>query len=257
MVAKSSSNSAGAGLLAQYYILLSIATGLVCLRCFGRIRSQKRLGWDDIFSVVAWVFLLIGAVLITLEVASGLGVHAANLSDPESTELEILKYNTFFQMVNVLCTLFTKFSISVYILRIKNDRPLRILLWVLMVSMSLATLAVIISLSVSCIPLRALWTLSLQAHAKCLPLATVYNVAYVQSGFTIVIDLFLTVSPMVILWNVRIDTRKKIRICSLMSLGLIATISNALRNYFQKGLTSKDPTCEYHQDLFWRHGNDA
>ena len=189
------------------------------------------------------VFLIIGAVLITLEVANGLGKHIADLSHPESSELEILKFNTIFQMDNVLCTLATKFSISIYILRIKDDRSLRIFVWILMALMSLATLAVIITLSVSCIPLKALWTPSLEPHAKCLPLKTVYNVAYVQSGFTIVTDLLLTISPIVILWNVRIKTWKKIRICILMSLGLIATISNALRNYFQSGLTSKDPTC--------------
>lgn len=177
--------------------------------------------------------------------AIGLGIHIYDLSDPESTELKILKYNTFFQMVNVLCALVTKISISLYILRIKNDRSLRILLCALMVLMSLATVAVIVVLSVSCIPLEALWTPSLQPKAKCLPLRTVYNVAYVQSGFTIVIDLILTLSPIVILWNVRIKMVKKIRICTLMSLGLVATISNALRNAFQSGLTSKDPTCEF------------
>lgn len=113
-----------------------------------------------------------------------------------------------------------------------------------MVFMSLASLAVIIVLSLSCVPLAALWTPSLRPHAKCLALKTEYNVAYVQSGFTIITDLLLTISPIVILWNVKIKTGKKIRICILMSLGLIATISNALRNAFQSGLTSKDPTRE-------------
>ena len=181
---------------------------------------------------------------MTFAVANGLGKHVNDLSHPESAELEILKYNTFFQMDNVLCTLVTKISISLYILRIKNNRTLRILLWTLMVFMSLATLAVIIVLSVSCIPLEALWTPSLRETATCLPLKTAYNVAYVQSAFTIVIDLCLTISPIVILWNVRIKTQKKIRICGLMGLGLVATISNALRNAFQSGLTSEDSTCK-------------
>lgn len=147
-------------------------------------------------------------------------------------------------MVNVLCALVTKFSISIYILRIKNDRILRTLLQVLMAFMSLATLAVIIVLSISCIPLKALWTPSIQEEAKCLPLKSVYTVAYVQSGFTIVTDLCLTISPIVILWNIRIEFWAKVRICFLMSLGLIATISNALRNAFQPALTGSDYTCE-------------
>ena len=147
-------------------------------------------------------------------------------------------------MDNVLCTLVTKVSISIYILRIKNDRLLRTLLQSLMAFMSLATLAVIIVLSISCVPLKALWTPSIQGEAKCLPLKSVYTVAYVQSGFTIVTDLCLTISPIVVLWNVRIKTWAKVRICLLMSLGLIATISNALRNAFQPALTGDDYTCE-------------
>lgn len=188
---------------------------MVCLRYYGRIRFQHRLEWDDIsiiFALVCYstagsrrcthrnqIFLIIGAVLLTIEVANGLGQHFTDLLHPESSGLEILKYNTFFQMDNVLCTLVTKISISIYILRIKNSRPLRLLLWILIIFISLATLAVIVVLSVSYIPLEALWTPSLQSHAKCLALKTEYNIAYVQSGFTIITDLFLTISPAVVL----------------------------------------------------------
>lgn len=147
-------------------------------------------------------------------------------------------------MVNVLCILVTKLSISIYILRIKNDRILRTLLQVLMAFMSFATLASIVVLSIACIPMKALWTPGIREEATCLPLKSVYTVAYVQSGFTIVTDLCLTISPIVVLWNVRIKPRAKVRICCLMSLGLIATISNALRNAFQPALTGGDYTCK-------------
>ena len=156
--------------------------------------------------------------------------------------LDILKFNTFFQMVNVLCTLFTKYSISIFILRIRDSRGLRWVLGLAMLFMTLATLAVIVVLSVSCRPLEKLWTPELSG--SCIPLKTVYICAYVQSGFTIVVDLCLTVSPIIILWNVQVKRGRKSFICFLMSLGLIATISNALRNDFQKQLTSKDMPCK-------------
>lgn len=158
--------------------------------------------------------------------------------------MQVLKYDTFFHMATGICTLVTKISISIYILRIKNSRSLRLMLWILMILMTLATIAAIVVFSISCIPLAALWTPSLRSHAKCFPMKAIYNVAYVQSAFTIVCDLFLTISPIVILWNVRIKTKKKVQICFLMSLGLIATISNVLRNPFQSGLTTKDATCK-------------
>ncbi|CAI7646619.1 unnamed protein product [Penicillium glandicola] len=151
-----------------------------------------------------------------------------------------MKYNTFFQMAIVLCTLFTKFSISAYILRIKDSKRLRWILVILMGFMTLATIGCIAVLSVSCMPLKKMWEPS--TPGICLDLATVYYVAYVQSAFTIVIDLCLTTAPIVILWNVKIQRGRKSLICCLMSLGLVATISNALRSYFQNGLTSSDMT---------------
>jgi len=180
-------------------------------------------------------------VLIQIEVNLGLGRHITELPDPERNALDILKYNTFFQMDNVMCTLFTKISISLYILRIYDSLKLRWILSVLMGFMTMATIAVIVVLSVSCRPLRKLW--EPEIAGTCIPLTTVYCVAHVQSGFTIVIDLCLTSAPIIILWNVKIERGRKTFICFLMSLGLIATISNALRNYFQKELTSKDFTC--------------
>lgn len=182
-------------------------------------------------------------MLVNIETGLGIGQHIEYLANPESQALQILKFNTFYQMDNVVCTLLTKFSIGFYILRIHDTRPLRWFLSIIMTLMTLATIAVIVVLSVSCIPLRKLW--EPETPGSCLKLTTVYNVAYVQSAFTIVTDLSLTAAPVFILWNVRITRRRKIQVCLLMSLGLLATVSNALRNDFQSGLTEKDFTCEF------------
>uniref|UniRef100_A0A1Y1KZ45 Rhodopsin domain-containing protein n=1 Tax=Photinus pyralis TaxID=7054 RepID=A0A1Y1KZ45_PHOPY len=238
--ASTSSHSTTAGILAEYYILFFIALALIVLRIYVRLRVAKNWGWDDYYIIVAWIFLLIGLVLVQIEADLGLGRHLHTLEDPEDKELGILKFNTFFQMANVLCTLFTKYSISIFILRIRDSKRLRWVLGFLMALMTLATIAVIVVLSVSCIPLRRLWDKTVPG--TCLPLVTVYNVAYVQSGFTIVIDLCLTTAPILILWNVKVKRGRKTFICLLMSLGLIATVSNALRNYFQNGLTTSDMT---------------
>ncbi|KAI4146672.1 MAG: hypothetical protein LQ340_005850 [Diploschistes diacapsis] len=233
-------SDAGPGILVEVYILLIMAFVLVGLRCYVRLGVRSNWGWDDSMIIIALIFWLIGAILVQLEVNLGSGRHLVYVLDPEQAVLGILKLNTFFQMDNVLCTLFTKISISIYIVRIKNEKWLRRMLWVLMVLMFLATLICIIGLSISCIPLEALWNPAIKG--KCLPLQTVYIVSYVQSAFTIITDLCFTVSPIAILWNVQIRKGRKVLICFLMSLGLVATISNALRNVFVPDLTSPDLT---------------
>ncbi|KAJ5291694.1 integral membrane protein [Penicillium angulare] len=237
---QTSSHSTTAGILAELYILFMIAVFLIGLRIWVRTRISKNWGWDDSFIIVAWVFLLIGVVLVQIEANYGMGHHLETLKTPESQALTIMKFNTFYQMDNVLCTLFTKLSISAYILRIKDSKRIRWVLGVLMTLMALATIAVIVVLSVSCMPLKKLWDPTVPG--TCLDLTTVYYVAYVQSGFTIVIDLCLSAAPILILWNVKIQRGRKSLICCLLSLGLVATISNALRNDFQTELTTSDMT---------------
>jgi hypothetical protein len=112
----------------------------------------------------------------------------------------------------------------------------------MMAAMTAATLVVIVVLGVACMPLRALWDPSVKG--QCLPLNTVYIVSYVQSAFTIVIDFGLTLTPAIVLWNVRIQRGRKSFIIFLMSLGLTATVTNALRNAYVPTLTSPDFTCE-------------
>ncbi|EIT80681.1 hypothetical protein AO1008_07168 [Aspergillus oryzae 100-8] len=227
-----------AGLLAEYYTLTVIALSLVLLRAWVCLRLTRNWGWDDTCIVIAWIALLAGLITIQLEANLGLGRHAIYLPDPEHTVLQILKVNTIYQIFNVICALVTKYSISFYILRIRNSRDVRWILAWLMLFMTLATTGAAVILAVSCIPLEKQW--NKDVPGTCLFPKTAYSVAYVQSGFTIVIDLCLTSAPVIILWDVKIKRGRKTLICGLMSLGLVATVSNALRNCYQGGLTAPD-----------------
>ena len=142
----------------------------------------------------------------------------------------------------VIVTMVTKISIALYILRIRDDRKLRVMMWVLMTLMSMATIATIAVLGSACTPLKKMW--KPHTPGKCLDLAALYNVAYVQSALTIVTDLCLSLVPVYILWSIKIATPKKIYVCSLFSLGLIATVSNAMRNAYTHTLTAEDFTCK-------------
>lgn len=178
-------------------------------------------------------------ILMQKEVDIGLGKHITNFHSEEDV-LELVKINLFFQMTDTLCVLFTKISICFFILRFRDDRKIRWILSIFAFFMTLSSLACIIVLSLACQPLKKFWTPQIAGH--CQPLANIYIVGYVQSGFTIVTDLGLSLVPVWILWRVQIKPMRKFQISLLMSLGLIATIANALRNPYQRGLTSKDFT---------------
>lgn len=95
-------HSTGPAALAELYILLSLATLLVALRCYGHIRFTKDWGWDISSIIVAlvisrlvacsryllnWdqIFLVIGAILLKIEVPHSLRTHLADLPDPKGS----------------------------------------------------------------------------------------------------------------------------------------------------------------------------
>jgi hypothetical protein len=169
-----------------------------------------------------------------------MGRHLEYLPNPTYSALQILKWNTVYQILNVSGALLTKISIGLFLLRLKKTRKFTIAVWGVLTPLFITTLILCFVVGLQCIPLRALWTPTIKGH--CISNETPLNVSYVQSAFAILADLFLTVSPIVILWKVQISLKKKLGICALMSLGLMATIANALRNAFIPSLTASDET---------------
>ncbi|KAE8423421.1 hypothetical protein BDV36DRAFT_279326 [Aspergillus pseudocaelatus] len=192
-----------ADLLAEYYTLTAIALALVLLRAWVCLRLTRNWDWGDICIVITW--------------------HVIYLPNPEYTVLQILKVNTVYQIINVICALVTKYSISLYILRIRTSRAVRWILAWLVLFMTLATIDAVAILAVSCISLQGLWNKDVSGF--CLSPTSVNSVAYVHSGFTI---------------DVRTKRSCRTLICGLMSLGLVATVSNAVRDFYRGGLAAPD-----------------
>jgi hypothetical protein len=172
----------------------------------------------------------------------GMGCHLSTLDDPVTSALHLVEWNSIYQVINVTGAFFTKLSIGIFLLRLQNNQKFRLTIWIFLLPLAITTLAVVLVVLLQCIPLEALWNPSVNGH--CISPEIPLDVSYAQSAFAILSDLFLTLSPVAILWKIKISLGRKIAICSLMSLGLMATIANALRNAFIPNLSESDITCE-------------
>lgn len=153
----------------------------------------------------------------------------------------VLKFTTIYTITNVVGTNMVRISMLIFILRIQNSKRLKHMIWAMMTLNSMVTIATFATLAAQCIPLQRFWDPSVPG--TCLPTGSAYIGSYVQSSFAIMTDLFCTASPIIILWGVQISRRRKIAICGLISLGLIATVCNAIRNFYIPALTAPDFTC--------------
>ncbi|CRG89193.1 hypothetical protein PISL3812_06229 [Talaromyces islandicus] len=230
----------GPTLCAVTSVLLSLAVGLVCLRCYVRLRLTRSFWWDDSFILLALAFLIASDALIYYEIRLGLGKHNGSLSDPMATVKSLLKSLNDFKVVYLIGSFLNKISIGLFLLRLKfSSRWFIGIMWALMFLLEAITVAAVVVNIIQCNNLRIVVKES-QAMVLCPARQAAAIIVYMQSGISILMDLFLSISPIIVLWNVQLSFRQKFWVCGLMALGLLATIANALRNKYVSTLATFD-----------------
>lgn len=172
------------------------------------------------------ILLSTDVALAHVQVFGVWGIHTMQLPDLIRS-LGVIKLDLFFQIIFVFCILMTKISIAFYILRIKGGRKMRIFFSILLGVTSLVTVTGVV---VSC---TACYSLKDSHKDDCAANGILMHLASAHLVITLLSDLCLTASPIFILWKVQIKTWQKIKICGLMSLGLVATVASVIRFCYQ------------------------
>ncbi|RDL41219.1 Integral membrane protein [Venustampulla echinocandica] len=194
-------------------VLTVISTALrIFVRCKNRI-----FGWDD-----ATMLLCVACAATRLgfeikQAQHGNGKHRVYLSD--QNYMMINKYGWYGQIFLFASVAFLKVSICLLILRIKNTKPLKILVYTVMAGVLITNFGVVIILLAECRP-AGFWRGS---SAKCWPTNIRIYCIYATIGYSVLTDLFLSLLPPFVVWKVRIPLRTKLSVSGLMGLGLLAT----------------------------------
>ena len=183
-----------------------------------------------------------GTAFSTIAIRNGAGKHTYDLPDPLVQVPLVIKWNTAYQIDNVLCVNLIKVSIILFVLRIQNSRKIAYLIWAVMLVMSIVNLVTVAMLASQCRPLAKLWDNT--RPGICSAKSQITKIGYAQGVINILTDFFCTMTPIVVLWRVKISTRLKVVICGLMSIGLIATASQIVRVITLSTLEAKDYSCK-------------
>ncbi|TEY13485.1 hypothetical protein BOTCAL_3094g00010 [Botryotinia calthae] len=156
MSSQDSSDSLGYVLYAITSIPLIIGILAVALRCYVRIAISKSFGKDDYVIVFTLSLLIAGDFCVYNMANNGAGRHLVSLPEPEVSALAILKWNTIYQVINILGAFFTKFSIALFILRLKSTKKLTLSIWFILTPLALTTVILSFIVLLQCIPLEGL-----------------------------------------------------------------------------------------------------
>lgn len=236
-----------------------VAVLCVFLRLYVRTQIIRSLWWDDGLIVVALVrklarldlpnrltsclqaLTVTGTVFNGLSVNSGAGKHDRDLPDPLTQVPEVIKWNTAYQIDNVTCVNLIKLSILTFVLRIPSSKKIAYLIYFVMFSMSVVNIVTVGALASQCRPLEKLWNPIIPGH--CFYQGELSRFGYGQGVVNVLTDFFCTLTPVFILWNVKIKRRLKFAICGLMSIGFLATASQIVRVVALNSLDAEDYTC--------------
>ncbi|KAF4552245.1 Hypothetical protein D9617_10g072260 [Elsinoe fawcettii] len=197
-------------------VLTALSVATLCMRWSTRV-GKRALGWDDYTMTIAVIFTLPRIVLQVLSVGYGNGKHVEFLSITNYQMINKLGWAT--QIILFPCTALVKVSICLLCLRIKSTRKLKYFLSAVMVGIVIFNAIPWIILLSECRPISAYWRPS---DGKCWNPKIRTSVIYMTIAYNIVIDLLCTSLPMIAVRGLQIAKTKKLLVCGLVALGLIA-----------------------------------
>lgn len=229
---------------------IAISCIFVVLRLYTRIFLTKAARWDDWTILLAWLGSLIGGVLDLIYIHYGFGRHRYYLTDHQFQEYKKYSYGDWIQTFFTLMA--TKVSICLLLLRISPNkriiRPIQSLVVFLILSNVVLSLLYILQ----CIPVDGAWDAQKQKTAKCFTQGQVQRIIISQAIISVISDFILAGFPIIILREVQIHIWRKIFLCALMGLGILAAACCMVRTVMNWQNDHADQTWVEVDNYMWR-----
>ncbi|KAK0706041.1 hypothetical protein B0T26DRAFT_625829, partial [Lasiosphaeria miniovina] len=253
----------GPGLLAVTWVEASLGLLLLGARMYTRARIVRKVGWDDwtmVFAAVSFqaiacvqVLAIITSVVVTMEVHYGVGKHAAYIAPPDL--IKAVEWIWISAPFSTMSACFGKISIALLIMRMINrNRAFSAFLWTLIVLLFLINLFLTVITFAQCTPVTWLWD-QLNPFAgyqgSCWDPNIQKNYGYFQGAFSAFSDLVLALFPILVIKDLKIDAKLKVGLCTVMGLGIIATVAAIVKTVELKNLSTPDFTYNAIVLVYW------
>ncbi|KAH8669101.1 hypothetical protein BX600DRAFT_497051 [Xylariales sp. PMI_506] len=219
-------------------VCMVLATTAVSLRIYTRKVIVNEIWIDDYLAIVAWLFLLGLSIIEGIAVRDGVGTHIWDI--PAGGLSTYLKESWIGLMMYNLCLFATKSMYFFQYYRIVADiRHLRITYIVVMTLVTCWTIAQVLLLSLTCIPIQKLWDKTVTG-AHCLPIPSGTSI-WLNSTGNMITDIIILVLPLPVVWRLNLPKTQKWVLFGVFALGFFTCFISACRLIFLR-----EPT-----DLTW------
>ncbi|KAF2188343.1 hypothetical protein K469DRAFT_703857 [Zopfia rhizophila CBS 207.26] len=214
---------------------------LLCLTILSKVARfgtkyviVRKWEWDDLLAILALVFSASQTIAMSMETASGLGLHFSTLSATEKIAFQKASYSSG---ILFIATLWASKTATVLLVQQLNAFS-----WELQLARGTAVLlggwafTAIFASAFAC-SLPRPWKL---VGNRCFDRAAFYNYVSISN---IITEVIVLVVPMIVLWKINITKKRKAAILSCFGSRIFTIIAMICQLvYGQKAYSTSDPT---------------
>lgn len=208
------------------------------LRLVAGICILRRIHLADYLMAMAFACAIVQGVIFTEAYHWGMGRHFYYLNDNE--RIQSVKFLFYLQGWGIASTMFGRISFCCFLLKFVSTCHLRrLLLWFFIWSQAVIGPLTIILIYVQCgTHLNSLWDHS--NDEKCWSPNVQRDFGFFQSGMNSLTDLYLTVLPAMILWDLSLQRARKLALVAVLSLSVFALVASLIKCYLIKELGARN-----------------
>lgn len=175
-----------------------------------------------------------------LSVHYGVGQHVVNV--PPESRVNAVLWRWIGSLLYIIISTMSKFVVGLFLLRICSHRRWqRITIWVILALVTVFNIMFVFFDVFSCHPVEYEWTRYADpprpaTGAQCNATSFATVTTYVAAFLNVVADWTLAILPSYLVWQAKMERRKKISVSAVLALGSVASVATIVRIPFADGI---------------------
>ncbi|RDW58690.1 hypothetical protein BP6252_13166 [Coleophoma cylindrospora] len=212
-------------------IFTGVALLVIIARMYVRIAMLKTVGADD-HVIMSSMALGVGVLICVIgECYWGKGKHV--LAILPQNMVKLLHWQFFHSILVTIGISLVKISLASFLSRLVTNKIIKRFLIGAIIFLVLFTISSAGTIIFSCIPISATWDPAAAPNAKCFSRTTFTDIGLFNSIVNIFTDVIFACLPIPIVWNLQLNTRTRVTLVGVLSLGFFACACAIVKTVLQ------------------------
>ncbi|KAI8634540.1 hypothetical protein F5Y19DRAFT_408963 [Xylariaceae sp. FL1651] len=239
----------GTELAAVTAVFLGLASVAVFLRCYVRLFVLKLFRVEDWLAISTLASSVAYTVFVLMSIEYGAGKHTNAV--PIENIPKVLEMRWAGEITYVVTSMFLKFTIGIFLLRICSRRWHKVTIWMVLAGCLVFNLFYVFVAAFQCHPVAYFWQryTNPTMTGSCLSKGLISSSTYAAAAVNASADWALGLLPIALVWNLDLGKRQKISVAGILAVGSVASTATIVRIFYVWQLTQDDDILYSFTDL--------